>query len=127
MPHFGTRSRERRDTCHPDAILVLDEGIKVYDFTILCGIRQKDAQDTAWADGLSNAKWSESKHNTTPSVAWDAAPWHPTRPYIRWEDELAFATLNGVFMAVAHRLKIPIRWGGDFTSLRDLNHWELVL
>ncbi len=133
MPHFGTRSRERRDTCHPDLILVLDDAILVNDFAILCGVRGKDEQDQAFADGLSNALYGQSPHNTEPSVAFDAAPWFSARPHIHWEDELGFAELNGVFRAVAHRLRVRLKWGKDFVSLetgkplRDLNHWELDL
>ena len=135
MPQFGERSRRHRDTCHPKLIILLDEAIKIYDFAVLCGHRGKADQEEAFAAGLSQLRWPDSKHNNPTSMAFDAAPWHSKRPNIRWKSEKEFATLHGVFVAVAARHDIKLCWGGDWDrdfdqydqTFNDLGHWELVL
>lgn len=126
MPDFGRRSRMHRDTCHPDLILVLDDAIQVYDFSILCGERGQEAQNEAFSTGKSQVQYPDSKHNKTPSNAFDAAPWFQSLPHIDWNNLIAFGILNGVIQTCAHRRGIKIRWGGYFTTLKDYGHWELA-
>ena len=44
MPEFGTKSRERLETCDPKIQLVLEEAIKHYDFSVLEGHRTEEKQ-----------------------------------------------------------------------------------
>jgi len=41
MYKFGTKSQQKIATCHPDLQDILDEAIKIVDFTVLCGHRAK--------------------------------------------------------------------------------------
>jgi len=103
------------------------------DVTILCGHRGKAAQEKAFADGTSKAKWDKSKHNGIPSDAVDAMPcpieWpqdtDTRREYVRKMGRIYF--MAGVVLAVAFALKVPMRWGGHFKSFFDGPHFERIL
>ncbi|KKM82716.1 hypothetical protein LCGC14_1316750, partial [marine sediment metagenome] len=41
----------------------MDEAIQVMDFTIVCGFRNKRAQEKAFDEGKSEKHWPNSKHN----------------------------------------------------------------
>lgn len=139
MPSFGTASRKRRETLHPTLKILMDEAIKVMDFTIVCGFRDEEAQNKAFEDGASTKQWSNSKHNQVPSIAVDIAPWDPYmrngKGGIDWQNINRFILLAGIVKGIAHTLEIPIRWGGDFDSdtfikdqsFIDMPHIELVL
>ena len=43
-----------------------------------------------------------------------------------WEDIPAFERLGEKIMAKAKELGINIRWGRDFTGLKDYPHYELI-
>ena len=132
MPTFGRSSKEKLATCDPILIAIMEEAIEVMDFTVLEGIRGREAQEAAFnaVPQRSKARYGESKHNAFPSRAVDIAPWP-----IDWDDAEAFVLLAGVVMAVAHRLgyKDSIRWGGDWDSdrrtederFRDYPHFEI--
>lgn len=123
MPSFGPASLERLNTCHGALVSVCVRVIVVIDFTVIWGRRGQAAQDEAFRSGNSRAPWPESKHNTIYPVLSDAvdiAPWHPSRPHIRWENKLEFARLAGHMMQVAGELKLNIRWGADWDMDDDL-------
>ena len=42
---------------------------------IVCGHRNKEDQNKAFAEGKSKLKWPKGKHNKLPSQAVDAAPY----------------------------------------------------
>lgn len=70
-----------------------------------------------------------SKHNKTPSMAVDLAPYP-----IDWKDTGRFKLLAGYIFGLAVALEIRLRWGGawveDFNMenqrLVDLGHFELI-
>ena len=129
MPTFGERSRKALNSADPKLRQLFDEVIKGFDCSILCGSRDEAAQEDAFEHGLSKVHWPNSKHNTYPSKAVDAAPWP-----INWKDTRRFDFFAGYVQATADRLGIKIRWGGDFTndgnlqndSFIDQDHFELV-
>ena len=128
MPSFGARSESRIATLHPQLALVLRDAIEVYDFAVICGFRDKAAQDEAFASGHSKKRYPDSIHNTSPSWAVDVAPWP-----IDWNDDLAFARLFGIIEACAHKRGVKLRWGGDWDSdgesndqsFMDIGHLEM--
>lgn len=135
MPSYSVRSRERLNTCHKDLRVIFNAVIPHFDNSILCGHRDEAAQMEAYNSGKSQLKWPQSKHNKTPSMAVDVAPYP-----IDWEDLDRFRYFAGYVMGVAailhseglitHRL----RWGGDWdrdtqvkdNSFNDMPHFELV-
>lgn len=121
MYQYGKTSRSRLDTCDERLQRLFEKLIETQDITILCGHRGQEEQDAAYAAGKSNAQWPQSKHNTKPSQAVDAAPYP-----VKWEDISSFQKMAVSVKALAEQMGIQVRWGGDFTKLKDYVHWELV-
>lgn len=124
MPGFSKSSLAKLSTCHQDLYQICSDVIKNYDFTVVCGHRGNEDQDKAVAEGKSHTPWPTSKHNSTPSRAVDIAPYKDGK--IDWDDIEAFRELAGHMFAAADKLKVKIKWGGDFVTLRDFPHFELV-
>jgi len=129
---YSVRSQYRLDTCHAELIRLFKEVIKYRDCTILCGRRNKEEQDKAYADGNSKVKYPDSKHCRFPSRAVDVAPYFQKKPHVRWDDREAFFYFGGFVLGVAGILNIPIRWGGNWNggdiekqSFDDLVHFEI--
>jgi hypothetical protein len=120
MPSFGKTSKERLATCHPDIQRLMNEVIKRVDITILCGHRGEVEQNAAFKNHTSQLKWPRGKHNKTPALAVDIAPYP-----VDWDDEPGFYSLAVIVKCIAMELKIPIKWGGDWESFKDLPHYEL--
>jgi len=128
MPIFGTASTKKLETCHKDLIAVCELVIETYDFTVLEGHRSGKRQDELFRQGKSKLKAGQSKHNQSPSMAVDIAPWP-----IAWENTERFYLLAGFMFQAAADLGIRIRWGGDWDSdwvhsdqsFMDLPHFEL--
>lgn len=129
MPSFGPKSEEQLLTCDPRLQRVLREAIKHREFSVLCGHRDKAAQDEAVAKGNSKSPFPTSKHNRVPSLAVDIAPYP-----IDWTDSLAFALLAGYILRIGDELGISLRYGADWNKdgkskderFLDLPHIELV-
>jgi hypothetical protein len=94
---------------------------------VVCGHRNQAEQDAAVAAGASKTPWPTSRHNSYPSQAVDLAPipldWADTERFLAFADFVTGAT---------HRLRIPIRWGGDWdrdpatpNRFNDLVHFEI--
>lgn len=136
---YGKTSQARLDTCHVDTQNIFNEVKKFINASIFCGYRGKDEQNKAFADGLSQLEWPNSKHNTFPSMAIDAGPYFVELSNTDWKDELAFAVFAGHVMCIARQLYAEgktthlLRWGGDWDMdgrsrderFRDLPHFEL--
>lgn len=130
MPKFSKISEERLNTCHPLLQTLMREVIKNYDCAILCGHRNKEDQEKAVEGGFSKVHFPNSKHNHMPSLAVDVLPYP-----IDWSDSRKHYHFAGYVQAVADRLGIKIRWGGDFNQdgnfkndrFVDIPHYELVL
>jgi peptidoglycan L-alanyl-D-glutamate endopeptidase CwlK len=130
MPSFGKTSNERKKECDYNLQIILDEAIKIVDFSILCGHRTEEEQNQALYEGRSKLAFPKSKHNNYPSFAVDIAPYP-----IDWEDTDRFYYLAGIIKGIAHSKGVKIRWGGDWDSdndfkdnnFNDLPHFELEL
>jgi peptidoglycan L-alanyl-D-glutamate endopeptidase CwlK len=123
MSHYGPASLEKLMTCHEELVSVCSLVIPVFDHAIICGRRGEMAQNEAFSIGMSNARWLESNHNSIPpalSEAVDIAPWHATKPHIRWDADLEFAYLAGHMMQAAAALGVKLRCGGDWDKDHDL-------
>ncbi len=132
MPKFSNVSRERLLTCDERIQRVCVEAIKLFDFVVVEGHRGKEAQNAAYAKGYSKLRWPNGEHNATPSRAVDIMPYP-----IDWSDKQAniqrCCVLAGIMLAVAFRLGIKLRWGGDWNSdgdtrdekFRDYGHFEV--
>ena len=133
MPSYGARSRGRLATAHPDLQEVFNEAIKYIDIKILEGERDEDRQNALYAEGKSQVKFPNGKHNKHPSDAIDAAPYP-----IKWENTgknyERFAYMAGIIIGIGIQKGIFIRWGGDWdrdgelldNEWDDLPHFELI-
>lgn len=129
MPRFSARSKQKLSTCHEDLQRVMNEVIKVWDCTILCGHRDEEAQTEVFLAGKSKVMWPNSKHNTSPSEAVDAAPYP-----IDWDDLERFRRFAFFVKGVATGMGVVVRIGADWDGdndihdqrFHDLPHIELV-
>lgn len=132
MYNYSRTSIDRLSTCHPKLQDLCYELIKLMDVTIVCGRRSKEAQDEAFNNGVSKVKWPNSKHNSTPSMAVDIAPYR--KGGIDWGDRERFAYMAGLMKGIAASRGVKIRWGGDWDNdgeikdhrFIDMPHFELV-
>lgn len=120
MSVFSNKSAGRLAGCHPDLQAVMNEAIKTVDFTVLCGHRGEAAQNEAFRRGNSKVRFPNSKHNANPSLAVDIAPYP-----IDWEDTGRFKALAERVLAIADHMGIELEWGGNWTSLVDMPHYQI--
>lgn len=120
MPTFSKSSLDKLATVDRKLYDICIEVLKELDITILVGHRNQQDQNIACASGRSRTPWPTSKHNSSPSQAVDVAPYP-----IDWNDTEGFKKLNDLMQAAAQKLGYNIKWGGDFTTLSDKDHWEL--
>jgi peptidoglycan LD-endopeptidase CwlK len=126
---FGPQSIAKLQECDVRLQSVLNEVIKIYDCSVICGFRTQADQNHAFKSGMSKVEWPNSKHNQKPSKAMDVVP-HP----LDWSDIKGFCYMAGIVMGVAHKMGVKLRWGGDFNmnnqlkdeKFSDLPHFELV-
>jgi peptidoglycan L-alanyl-D-glutamate endopeptidase CwlK len=112
---------------------VFVEAIKQKDITILVGARNQEEQHEAFITGKSQLDWPNSKHNASPSLAVDFAPYFP-QVKIDWKDIPAFALLAGYLIRIGEEQGVKLRWGGDWSldgrtrdeNFKDLDHIEIV-
>jgi peptidoglycan L-alanyl-D-glutamate endopeptidase CwlK len=134
MP-LSIRSLTNLAGCHPDLLRLISAVNEIVPCEVICGFRGEVAQNQAFAEGKSDKKWPDGKHNKTlPSGEpySDAADVVPLP--INWDDKVKFYHFAGVVRAVSALKGIPIRWGGDWDSdfdlhdqnLYDLPHFERI-
>jgi len=107
MPRFGKRSRERLKGVDSKLVNVLNEVVKYFDITIIEGLRSQERQNELVAQGKSKTKFG--KHVQGKAV--DIAPYP-----IDWDSRDDFHYLGGFVLGVASKMKIDIRWGGDWSD-----------
>lgn len=155
MPSFGRTSQQKLYTCHDSIQLICNGGIKIIDFGIITGYRNKQAQDALYPK-YTRLRWPNGKHNQFPSIAVDVAPYIKPYGYIFGDNDQirdmmsrnnaskeeaynfvlkSYGRLIGVLETIAKQNNISIRlgidWDGDFDMLdqnfHDLGHIELKL
>jgi len=130
MPYFSQRSLDRLSTCHSDLQDLFKEVVKYYDCTILEGHRTTERQQELFEQGRTtpgkivtycDGITSKSRHQSTPSIAVDVAPYP-----IDWNNRERFFELAGFVQAFALGMNIKVQWGGHWKGKKqDLPHWEL--
>lgn len=151
MYNFGTKSQERLETCHADIQTILNAAIKLYDFSVIYGIRTTEEQQELYREGKSTLDGVKvkSKHQGRKdengdivSYAADLMPYKKgTNAFSGKEvDTRRFYFLMGLIRAVSDRLleegKIThkVRFGLDWDSddvyddqhFNDIDHMELI-
>jgi len=129
MPSFSKSSTDRLEQCDSRIQEVLNEVVKHFDCTVMCGHRGEEEQNEAFRTGRSKLQFPQSKHNGLPSMAVDVAPYP-----IDWNDIKRFHYFAGFVVGIAAAKGITLRYGGDWdrdTQLKDNNfndlpHFEIV-
>lgn len=108
--------------------LIAFEAIELIDFTVLETLRTPERQKELFDEGKT--KTMNSKHLIKPkSKAIDVVPYP-----INWDYLPSFYYLAGVWMSIAGRHNINLRWGGNWrkdnnfkdNDFMDLVHFEIV-
>lgn len=135
MYKFSDRSLRALQDCHPDLKTIANEVIKHIDIIVLEGHRGEEMQNKMKAEGKSQLRFPQSKHNKMPSLAMDIAPYP-----VDWNNRERFFYMAGIVKGIAVTLKQKglichdIRWGGDWDKdgettdnrFDDLPHIELI-
>lgn len=127
MPNFGNRSKSNLEDVNLRLVEVCNDAIKTFDFSVLCGHRNEEDQNKAFAEHKSTLRYPNSNHNKKPSDAVDLAPYP-----IDWNDKKRFYRLASIMFQSANRVGVILRWGGDWDrdasrrdqSFNDLPHFE---
>jgi len=135
MPSFGTKSRNKLDTCDERLQELFNLVVAKYDCTVLEGHRSIERQAELYASGRSKVKLG--KHNAYPSLAIDIAPYPIPDEWgeNNFKERAKFYHFAGFVQAAAEITGIEIRFGGDWNSdhdfddqsFDDLVHFELVV
>jgi peptidoglycan L-alanyl-D-glutamate endopeptidase CwlK len=106
------RDKQRLQGVHPDLVRVVmalgDESDA--PFMVIEGLRTYDRQKQLVAEGKS--KTMQSRHLSGHAV--DLAPLKGGQ--IDWKDKASFRRLRDQMFAIAERLGVKLRWGGDWNS-----------
>jgi peptidoglycan L-alanyl-D-glutamate endopeptidase CwlK len=117
---LGTRSEQRLKGVHPDLVKVVRRAIEIspIDFTVLEGKRTVERQRELFAKKATRTMKSRHIHG----FAVDLAPL--INGDVRWDWPL-YNQLSKVVKQAAKDVKVPVEWGGDWTSFKDGPHWQL--
>lgn len=140
MPSFSQKSMDQLTTCDYRLQRLFLDVVREFDCTVIQGHRSIQEQEHLFQTGKSKVR--RGKHNESPSLAVDVAPWvagrgipwpHPQTPtYVK--DLALFYYFAGYVMSRAAEQGILIRFGGDWDrdnnlidqTFDDLVHFELL-
>ena len=143
MYNFSQRSLNNYNTLEADLRLILDELIKVYDFSIIEGHRNTETQKKYYREGRStlDGVTRKSKHQSYPSRAADLMPYRKGfNPFVDKNGDKSFYYMAGLLKGIASKLldegKIThkVTWGGNWdndmdffndSTFFDLPHFQL--
>lgn len=125
---YSPRSLKNLEGVHPDLRRVLDRALAIsdVDFVIIEGLRSKERQQKLVAAGASTTM--NSRHLTGHAV--DVCPMVDLNDNGKVETSEMFnprllTKLATVMKAAAAIENVPIIWGGDWRTFKDLPHFEL--
>ena len=120
---LNTTSHQRLRGVHPDLVRVVrrcaaDWADPETGFIVTQGLRTLEEQKLLKAKGASRTL--RSRHLTGHAVDLAVS----VRGQVRWDWPL-YAKLAKAMKAAAKAEKVPIEWGGDWTSFKDGPHFQL--
>lgn len=129
MPAFSQKSVQLLATVDRRLYDICSDAVKIMDFTIITGHRNQAEQDADFAAGRSKLQWPNGKHNASPSLAVDIAPYP-----VDWNDLPRFYLLAGIILACAAARGVKVRWGGNWAGdfdlknnkFQDIGHFEIA-
>ena len=132
MNKFGEKSMQALETAEPVLLEIAFKVLLIKDHSILKGHRTESEQNAAWHAGRSQLLWPNGKHNALPSQAIDVQTY--PRPALDSDLREEQYYLLGLYVGVAHAMRIELRTGADWDTdgevsdngWDDLFHVELV-
>lgn len=128
MYKFSQRSLNNLKGVHPLMVNLMHECIKTspIDFVITEGVRTAERQKELFKQGKSKCDGvkNKSNHQIKADGFGHAVDLYPLP--IQYKDAKPYIVLSKHIKKIANELKIKIRYGGDFKSLKDYPHWELI-
>lgn len=120
MFNFSQHSLDNLTSVHPDLIKAMASLISVstIDFGITEGLRTKERQQILFDTHKSQTM--NSRHLTGKAV--DFVVYFNNK--VTWEEKY-YKQVADLCKQVSKNLNIPIIWGGDWTTFKDLDHFEL--
>lgn len=85
------------------------------DMHVSWSFRDEASQEDAVLRGASKLHWPNSPHNKTPALALDL--FQLDKGGARWD--------VGIFHTLSLTIPEGFKWGGDFNSLSDTDHFEV--
>ena len=130
MYRFSQRSIDNLKNVDTRLIMLCKAVLEEFDFTVIEGHRSLEKQMEYFKKGTSriDGVTKKGKHNYLPSLAVDCIPykkWHNPFDGSKESDKM-FNAMAEVFKRKAKELNIKIVWGGDWKTLADKPHFELV-
>jgi len=139
MYKFGERSKNNMIGVHPDLVAVMEAAIKdsPVDFTIIEGVRTQEIQQKLYAKGRTapgvivtnadgiRAKSSHQVKDDGYGYAVDLYPYYNGN--VQVNDVARLRLIAAHIKNVANKMKIKIIWGGDWITIKDYPHFELVV
>ena len=115
---------------HPDLVKVITAASQSpQPFEVICGLRTLAAEQAAVASGHSQTMRSRHLPDANyggVAMAVDIVALTGNPPHVAWEPSSLYAIIAGAVKMAARELNVPITWGGDWQTLRDLGHYELA-
>jgi peptidoglycan L-alanyl-D-glutamate endopeptidase CwlK len=117
---LSQKSKDRLSGVHPDLVKVVNRAIQITmcDFAVIEGVRSLARQEQLVKAGASQTM--KSRHLTGHAVDLGAY----VNGSVRWDWPL-YNQLADAMKKAAVELKVPIEWGGDWTTLKDGPHFQL--
>jgi len=117
---LSQKSKGRLSGVHPDLVKVVNRAIEITtcDFAILEGVRSLARQEQLVKAGASQTM--KSRHLTGHAVDLGAY----VNGSVRWDWPL-YNQLADAMKKAAAEMRVPIEWGGDWTTLKDGPHFQL--
>ena len=120
---LNTASEARLRGVHPDLVRVVrrcaaDWADPETGFIVTCGLRTIEEQRLLYQKGATRTM--RSRHLTGHAVDLAAT----VQGQVRWDWPL-YAKLSKAMKAAAKAEKVPIEWGGDWTTFKDGPHYQL--
>lgn len=135
MPRFSSKSNINLKSCDVALQILFNQVVKDYDCSIIEGYRSKERQ-IELSKNKSKTRVKHSKHNESPSLAVDVAPYPLPDDWgaSNSKEKAKFYHFAGYVKGIAKANNIKIRWGGDWDSdnnfndqtFDDLIHFELI-
>ncbi|MBE0153405.1 M15 family metallopeptidase [Serratia sp. PL7] len=118
---FGTASEKKLAGVHPDLVKVARRALELspVDFRITEGLRTIERQRQLVAEKKSQTL--KSRHITGHALDVVALPGN----VVSW-DMAYYRQIAAAFKQASDELRIPVEWGGNWTTLKDGPHFQLT-